>query len=334
MLERLMIENVALIEKLDLEPGPGFTVFTGETGAGKSIIIDGIDLALGGRGSRELISYGSNKCRVEAVFGIADKPEVRAKLCELGIENDGSELFVSRELSAAGKSLCRVNGVMLPLNVLKQMTDLLVDVHGQHEHQSLLDERNHLGVIDAYGEARIAPQKAAVAAVFGEYTRVSARLASGFLSEAERERRIDILNYQLNEIESARLSADEEQKIKEELDILTNAEKISDSLGSASHLLNGESGAVSLLKEAVDDLGAISGFSQRYAEVFSKLNDLYYELEDSAYSVRDMQLDADFDPRRIDVLETRLDAIENLKHKYGKTVAEVLEFAENARREL
>ncbi|MBR6110095.1 MAG: DNA repair protein RecN [Clostridia bacterium] len=334
MLERLMIENVALIEKLDLELGPGFTVLTGETGAGKSIIIDGIDLALGGRGSRELISYGSSKCRVEAVFGIADKPEIKAKLEELNIENDGNELFITRELNLNGKSLCRVNGVMLPLASLKQMTDLLVDVHGQHEHQSLLDDRNHLSVIDAYGAARITPKKANVSDIFQKYSRVQARLNSGFLSEAERERRIDILNYQINEIESAKLAPDEEQRIKEELDILTNAEKISGSLGSAADSLSGEAGAVSMLKAAADAFAGISGFSREYADIHSRLSDLYYELEDAAYSVRDMRLDADFDPNRIDALETRLDAIDSLKHKYGRTVSEVLEFAANAKREL
>lgn len=334
MLERLLIENVALIEKLDLEPGKGFTVFTGETGAGKSIIIDGINLALGGRGSRELISYGKQKCRVEAVFDIADQPEVRKLLEEKGLDSGDGTMTVMRELNLAGKSLCRVNGVMLPLNELKEMTDRLVDVHGQHEHQSLLDEKNHLGVIDAYSAETIAPLVSSADKIYSEYAEVKNKLNSGFLSAEERERRIDILNYQINEIEKAALSPDEEDAIKEELGILTNSERISESLNSASELLANESGAVPLLKGAVDSIGSISSISERYGELYSRLNDLYYELEDAAYSVRDMRLGADFDPRRIDELETRLDVIEGLKHKYGRTVKDVLDFLDGARNEL
>lgn len=334
MLERLLIENVALIEKLDLEPGKGFTVFTGETGAGKSIIIDGINLALGGRGSRELISYGKQKCRVEAVFDIADQPEVRKLLEEKGLDSGDGTMTVMRELNLAGKSLCRVNGVMLPLNELKEMTDRLVDVHGQHEHQSLLDEKNHLGVIDAYSAETIAPLVSSADKIYSEYAEVKNKLNSGFLSAEERERRIDILNYQINEIEKAALSPDEEDAIKEELGILTNSERISESLNSASELLANENGAVPLLKSAVDSIGSISSISERYGELYSRLNDLYYELEDAAYSVRDMRLGADFDPRRIDELETRLDVIEGLKHKYGRTVKDVLDFLDGARNEL
>ena len=334
MLERLIIENVALIERLELELGEGFTVLTGETGAGKSIIIDGINLVLGARGSRELISYGKQKCRVEAVFGIADKPELQKVLSELELGSEDGELIIMRELNIAGKSVCRVNGVILPLGSLKQITDLLVDVHGQHEHQSLLDEKNHLGVIDAYMSDSIIPLREAADAVFEQYSSVKSKLNSGFLSEAERERRIDILKYQIAEIENARLAPDEEKKIKEELGILTNAETIAKSLAAASEALNGESGAVSLLRTASDEIGGIASLSGTFAELGSRLSDLYYEIEDAAYSVRDLRLGSDFDPKRIDELESRLDVIDSLEHKYGKTVPEVLRFAEEARAEL
>ncbi|MBO4563522.1 MAG: DNA repair protein RecN [Clostridia bacterium] len=334
MLERLIIENVALIEKLDLELGGGFTVLTGETGAGKSIIIDGINLVLGSRGSRELISYGKQKCRVEAVFGIAKEPLVADKLREMELMSDDGDLTIMRELNVNGKSLCRVNGVVIPLASLKSITDLLVDVHGQHEHQSLLDERNHLGVIDAYGAESIAPLKEETDRLYKEYARVTNKLNAGFLSEAERERRIDILNYQINEIEGARLQKDEETSIKEELTLLTNAERISEAVNSSSELLSGDDGAVSKLRAAVDELNSIAGFSAQFGEISSRLGDLYYEVEDAAYSVRDMRLGAEYDPKRIDELETRLDVIDGLKHKYGRTVDDVLRFAENARREL
>ena len=334
MLERLMIENLALIEKLDLELSNGFNVLTGETGAGKSIIIDGINLVLGSRGSRELISYGKQKCRVEAVFNAADSPDVLKALEDLQLGSEDGELTIMRELSVNGKSLCRINGEVVPLSALKSVTDLLVDVHGQHEHQSLLDERNHLGVIDAYSYETIRPLIDRVNAVFGEYSTVISRLNSGFLSETDRERRIDILKYQINEIEKADLKPDEEKAIKEELNLLTNAERIVTRLNSASSELNSENGAVSLLKKAVDDLSDISELSSRYGDICTRLSDLYYEIEDAAYSIRDMTFDLDFDPKRIDALEMRLDEIDSLKHKYGRTVSEVLEFAEAAKREL
>ena len=333
MLERLLIENIALIERLDLELGGGFTVLTGETGAGKSIIIDGINLVLGARGSRELISYGKQKCRAEAVFDISDKPEVKELLKDFGLESEDGGLIIMRELNAAGKSLCRVNGVMIPLASLKQITDHLVDVHGQHEHQSLLDEKNHLGVIDAYMSDVIDPLRGAADALHAEYSAVKTKLNSGFLSEAERERRLDILRYQINEIEKAALVPDEDERIKEELRILNNSERISESLNTASDALSGESGAVGSLKKAVDELNGIASLSSAYEELAARLSDLYYEVEDASYSVRDLRLESDFDPRRIDELENRLDAIESLEHKYGRSIKEVLEFAESARSE-
>ena len=334
MLERLIIENIALIDKLDLDLDEGFTVLTGETGAGKSIIIDGLNLVLGGRGSRELITYGEQKCRVEAVFDVSDKPKVIKKLEELGIDSDEGCLTITRELNVSGKSIARVNGVLLPLAGLKPITDMLVDVHGQHEHQSLLDDSNHLKVIDAYMSCKILPILESVNAVYDEYSAVVAKLNAGFISEAERERRIDILKYQINEIESAGLSKNEEADIKEKLNILTNAERISRGLNTASAALSGDGGAVGLLKDAVDELSGIASFSTQYDELFSRLNDIYYEIEDAAYSLRDLKLDADYDPKSIDELETRLDVIDGLKHKYGNDAEEILAFAQKAKAEL
>ena len=334
MLERLIIENLALIERLDLDLSGGFTVLTGETGAGKSIIIDGLNFVLGGRGSRELISYDKQKCRVEAIFGIADMPEVIKLLDEMQLNSDDGDLTIMRELSVSGKGVCRVNGVIIPISSLKTITDLLVDIHGQHEHQSLLDDKNHLQVIDKYSEETILPLVDEVNGIYRDYSQVSSRLNAGFMSEAERERRIDVLKYQINEIEGAKLTPDDEDRIKEELNILTNAETIAKKLESASSCLNRDSGVVSLLRTASDELASIAEFSSAYGELSARLNNLYYELEDAAYSVRDLNYDFEYDPKRIDELETRLDVIDGLKHKYGRTVREVLDFAENARKEL
>lgn len=334
MLERLIIENLALIDRLEIDLGSGFTVLTGETGAGKSIIIDGINLVLGSRGSREMISYGKQKCRVEAFFDVSGQDGAADVLKEMGLYSAPGELVIMREISVNGKSVCRVNGEIIPLTSLKRISDLIVDVQGQHEHQSLLDEKNHLGVIDRFSEETILPLIERTNSIFKEYSETENKLNSGFLSEAERERRIDILKYQINEIVSANLKETEESEISEQLRLLSNSEKIVENMNSASSSLNSEKGAVSLLKNASDRLSAISGFSSKYDEIASRLSDLYYELEDAAYYLRDMTLDLDFDPRRIDELETRLDVIESLKHKYGKTTAEVIRFGEDAKAEL
>lgn len=334
MLERLIIENIALIEKLDLELSDGFTVLTGETGAGKSIIIDGLNLVLGSRGSRELISYGKQKCRAEAIFSIDGDREVEAVLKDMELDTGEDELSIMRELSVNGKSLCRVNGTVIPLASLKRITDLLVDIHGQHEHQSLLDEKNHLDVIDRYSEDTIAPLKEDVNSIYSDYSAVCSRLNAGFLSEAERERRIDILKYQINEISSAQLLSDEDKAIKDELILLTNAEKITENLNSASERLNGSKGILEELRNAVDELSKVSDFSDKYEAVFTRLNDLYYEIEDASYTVRDMTFELEYDPKRIDELEMRLDTIDALKHKYGNSIEEILGFLSSAEAEL
>ena len=325
MLERLIIENIALIERLELELGPGFTVLTGETGAGKSIVIDSVNLVLGGRANKELISYGKQRARVEAFFGVADMPEVLNKLAALSIEPDDGVIVISREINIQGKSVCRVCGEVVQLAVLKQITAMLVDVHGQHEHQSLLDEKTHLDVIDAYRDERISPLKAQTAAIYSDYADVVSKLNSGFMSEAERERRIDILKYQINEIEAAMLKPDEEKTINEELKLLTNAEKISKNINVCISVLSGEHGLESI-KSAADALNEVADYSSDYSEYAKRLNDLYYELEDIAYSVRGLRFNVEYDPKRIDALEQRLDTIDGLKHKYGKTIEEVLAF--------
>ena len=333
MLERLIIENIALIERLDLELSSGFTVLTGETGAGKSIIIDAVDLVLGGRASRELISYGRQKARVEAFFDIASLPAVRARLDEMQLTSDDGSLVITREITDQGKSTCRVNGEVVQLAALKRLTSLLVDVHGQHEHQSLLDEKNHIEVIDAYMNADITPLRQKVEELFGRYSEITAKLNAGFMSETERERRIDILKYQIDEIERAELSPDEEERISAELKMLTNAERITNNMNACISALNGD-GGLENVKRASDALNTVAEYAQSFEETAKRLNDLYFELEDVAYSVRDMRLDAEFDPRRIDKLELRLDVIDGLKHKYGRTITEVLDFLSQAQAEL
>ncbi|MBR0136211.1 MAG: DNA repair protein RecN [Clostridia bacterium] len=342
MLSRLIISNIALIDELDVELSPGFNVLTGETGAGKSIIIDSVGLILGERGSRELISTGKQKARVEAFFDLSglsanpsDENDLFSKLDELGIELMDGELIIVREITAAGKSLCRVNGEIVSLNILREITGRLVDVHGQHEHQSLLEPKRHIDILDAFAGSTAAVMLSEIKAVLEEYRAIENRLNAGFVSEAERERRLDILAYQLNEIDSASPITGEEETIEEELKLLSNSERINASLAKSSELLSGESGgALGILREALRAISSISDLSAQYGELSSRLESAFFELEDAAYQLRDMQLSYEYSPERLNELENRLDVLNSLKRKYGGTIEKVLEFRDNAQKEL
>lgn len=342
MLSRLIISNIALIDELDVELSPGFNVLTGETGAGKSIIIDSVGLILGERGSRELISTGKQKARVEAFFDLSglsanpsDENDLFSKLDELGIELMDGELIIVREITAAGKSLCRVNGEIVSLNILREITGRLVDVHGQHEHQSLLEPKRHIDILDAFAGSTAAVMLSEIKAVLEEYRAIENRLNAGFVSEAERERRLDILAYQLNEIDSASPITGEEETIEEELKLLSNSERINASLAKSSELLSGESGgALGILREALRAISSISDLSAQYGELSRRLESAFFELEDAAYQLRDMQLSYEYSPERLNELENRLDVLNSLKRKYGGTIEKVLEFRDNAQKEL
>lgn len=334
MLERLVINNVALISELDVELQSGLNILTGETGAGKSIIIDSVNLVLGERASRELIATGRQKARVEAVFSIEGKREIMDTLAKFGIDCYDDELFLMREITASGRSLCRINGEMVPLNVLHEVADSLVDIHGQHAHQSLLDTKNHMLMVDEFDFRNIAPLRDKVNGIAKEYHETEKRLNSGFVSASERERRIEILNFQIKEIEKANLSEDEERLITEEISLLSNAEKINDSLENAAELVGGERGSLNGLRLAADLMSKISGLSSDYEDVFSRLENLYYELEDCSYVLRDLRSGFEYSPERLNELETRLDYINSLKRKYGGSIKEILEFKEKAYKEL
>ncbi|MCH5279227.1 MAG: DNA repair protein RecN [Christensenellaceae bacterium] len=334
MLERLIIQNIALIEQLDIELSEGFNVLTGETGAGKSIIIDSVGLVLGERASKELISTGKQKARVEAFFGIEEDSQIHGFLNDLGIDCEDDTIIIVREITASGKSICRINGEIVPLATLKMITDQLVDIHGQHAHQSLLAPQKHIGMVDAYRSNEILPVRKRVGELYRQYNEVVKKLNSGFMSEAERERRLDILSYQINEIEKAKLSVGEESEIKGELTLLSNAEQISSALEQSGELVSGDSGALDKLRRAVNALSRISELSPQYGEIFSRLDSTYYEIEDAAYQLRDMRLGYEYSPERLNELENRLDYINSLKRKYGGSVEAVLDFMREAQAEL
>lgn len=332
MLQSLYLENIALIEKLGIELFPGFNVLTGETGAGKSIIIDAVNFVLGERTSRDLIRNGAARAKVEAVFSLNEGDAAFAALDALGIECDGNELILSRELSAAGRNACRVNGTLVPVASLKSVSDTLVDIHGQHEHQALLDAENHISYLDAYCHAESLPIIEKIDAIVSRRSELMLKRNSGFASEREREREMDMLRYQIEEIASANLEAGEEERLSAEKTVLLNAERIRTALETAHMALSGaeEGSALSAIDTARRSMRDIAALNKDYEALGDKIEELYYAAEDISFALRDTSENVESDMQRLEEIEQRLKLISDLKRKYGRTVEDVIDFGKDA----
>lgn len=332
MLQSLYLENIALIEKLGIELFPGFNVLTGETGAGKSIIIDAVNFVLGERTSRDLIRNGAARAKVEAVFNLNEGDAAFASLDALGIEYDGNELILSRELSAAGRNACRVNGTLVPVASLKSVSDTLVDIHGQHEHQALLDAENHISYLDAYCHAESLPIIEKIDAIVSRRNELMLKRNSGFSSEREREREMDMLRYQIEEIASANLEAGEEERLNAEKTVLLNAERIRTALETAHMALSGaeEGSALSAIDTARRSMRDIAALNKDYEALGDKIEELYYAAEDISFVLRDTSENVESDMQRLEEIEQRLKLISDLKRKYGRTVEDVIDFGKDA----
>lgn len=336
MLQSLYLENIALIEKLGIELFPGFNVLTGETGAGKSIIIDAVNFVLGERTSRDLIRNGAARAKVEAVFNLNEGDAAFAALDALGIEYDGNELILSRELSAAGRNACRVNGTLVPVASLKSVSDTLVDIHGQHEHQALLDAENHISYLDAYCHAESLPIIEKIDAIVSRRNELMLKRNSGFSSEREREREMDMLRYQIEEIASANLEAGEEERLNAEKTVLLNAERIRTALETAHMALSGaeEGSALSAIDTARRSMRDIAALNKDYEALGDKIEELYYAAEDISFVLRDTSENVESDMQRLEEIEQRLKLISDLKRKYGRTVEDVIDFGKDAETKL
>lgn len=336
MLQSLYLENIALIEKLGIELFPGFNVLTGETGAGKSIIIDAVNFMLGERTSRDLIRNGAARAKVEAVFNLNEGDAAFAALDALGIEYDGNELILSRELSAAGRNACRVNGTLVPVASLKSVSDTLVDIHGQHEHQALLDAENHISYLDAYCHAESLPIIEKIDAIVSRRNELMLKRNSGFSSEREREREMDMLRYQIEEIASANLEAGEEERLNAEKTVLLNAERIRTALETAHMALSGaeEGSALSAIDTARRSMRDIAALNKDYEALGDKIEELYYAAEDISFVLRDTSENVESDMQRLEEIEQRLKLISDLKRKYGRTVEDVIDFGKDAETKL
>ncbi len=338
MLVELSIGNVAIIESLRLEFAPGFNVLTGETGAGKSIIIDAVSLLLGGRASSELIRTGCEAAWVEGVFSL--RPETRAvlepTLQELGLLEDSEELILRREITRTGRNVARVNGRAVTLGVLQEVGRHLIDVHGQGEHLSLLQARHHVDFLDRYGN--LLEQRRAFGAVAQRLRQVRAELQALQRDARELARRVDLLNYQIQEIRAAKLKPGEEVELRRERLLLANAEKLTKLSGQAYELLaegeDGQRALLDLLGAVVGGLAELARLDDSLKEQVQVAEDALYQLEELARALRRYRDGVEYDPQRLEAVEERLDLIQNLKRKYGDSVEEILAFAERAQREL
>lgn len=338
MLLELTIKNIALIESLRLEFAQGFNVLTGETGAGKSIVVDSVNLALGGRADRDIIRTGAERGMVQALFDIAGNPRAIEFIRELGIEAEDGMIAVRRELSRAGRNTCRVSDVVVPLATLRQLTALLMDVHGQHEHQALLNPANHLSLLDAFGGEAHCGLKQRVAELHAARGRTGAQLKKLMSDASEKERLSDMLTYQAQEIGAARLKPGEEEKLEKKLALLENAEKIRAGVESAYTLVyqgDGRSAsAQESLTRAADAMDRIAGLNERYGQLAARLREIFYQTQDVGYELQALVDDLDFEPEQLEKLSNRLDLIHRLERKYGPTLEDVITFGAEAQRRL
>ncbi len=332
MLELLHIENIAIIEAADIEFAPGFNALTGETGAGKSIVIDSISAVLGQRTSRELIRTGADKAFVSAAFS-----SVAPGLSEeLGIqpEADGT-LLLQREIQTDGKNVCRVNGRPVTVSQLRALGARLLNIHGQHDGQQLLDEEQHIVYLDSFGKTE--KLKETYTVKYKRFTDIRRQIQSLQMDEAEKARRVDTLKYQIEELRRAKLKPGEEEELTTRRGMLRNAEKFLDAVAGADYALNGDDsggGALSALRQAQDALGAVRHLDDGFGQLYERLSEAYSEVYDIAATVEDKRGELDVSPGELDRVEGRMDQLYRLKKKYGATVEDMLDYLERCQTEL
>lgn len=331
MLSLLHIENIAVIESADISFDRGFNVLTGETGAGKSIVIDAISAVLGERAYRDMIRTGAAKASVRAVF--TDVPEY-PWFSENGVEYD-PETVIQREIYLDGKNICRVNGSLVSVSILRKLGIQLINIHGQHDSASLFDEENHLAFLDAFADNRSLRESYSQA--YQKVTELRREIDSLTMDESEKLRRMETLKYQIGEIEKAQLEPGEDEALEQRRKLLQNAEKLSSGLEEATQCLYGgedTDGAAGLLAQAEHALARLGRFSDSFQSIHDRVADLMYQVQDAAEEVRDTRDSLNYSADELEQIESRLDVIHKLRRKYGVTCEEILAYLEKAKREL
>lgn len=332
MLRELHIKNIAVIEDITISFGDGFHALTGETGAGKSILIDSINMALGGRTAKDLIRTGADSATVDVVFELSERLE--GVLADAGIESEDGLLYISRQITSDGKSKCRLNGRLVPLTVLKEAAEVLITIHGQHDNQTILSPKSHIHFVDDYGNYK--PLLEEYQVQYHKVQELKQRLDSLLTDENEKARRIELLGYQIKEIESAKIRLGEEAELEERRGYLANIEQIVEKSGMAYESLYGdeERSAYDAIASAVHALEGVHSYDQRLEEYYNTLSSVLADLEDVTHELKSYLDGVDYRQGELDLLEERLQTLFQLKRKYGGSEEEILTHLAEIKQEL
>ncbi|GGE10475.1 DNA repair protein RecN [Marinithermofilum abyssi] len=334
MLRELSIRDFAIIEQVHITFDEGFHVLTGETGAGKSILFDALSLVVGGRGSAEFVRHGAKKAEVEALFDLKQEHPARRHMSELGLDAMDGTVVVRREIHHSGKSTCRINGQIVTLGMLKQVGESLLDIHGQHEHQSLLQVEEHLEWLDHFGGGPLLQKRSEYHQIYRRFQDVDKELQRITRDEKEIAQRIDLLQFQRDEIAAARLTEGEDADLEQEHSRLAHAERLLQNAADAFQVLYGENQGAECINRAIRDLEEIVKYDDSLKPVLEMVQSAYYQVEEASRQLGRYQDDLEFDPGRLSQVEERIEVIDQLKRKYGETIPEILAHGQRVEQEL
>ncbi|WP_270622032.1 DNA repair protein RecN [Weissella viridescens] len=326
MLQELSIQNFAIIPKLNLSFEPGMTVLTGETGAGKSIIIDAVGLLTGGRGSQDYIREGADKAVLQGLIDVDNPEQLTPVLEKFGIEMDDQQLLIHRELHRNGRNVIRINGTLLNATALKEVGNHLVDIHGQNEHQALMQVDQHLKLLDEYASNALAEPKATYDKAYAEYRQLEKTLHERRENEQAWAQRMDMLTFQSEELKAADLQVGEEEKLEDEFQELSNYQDVLEALAKSHEVLDGEweGNGIESISTALGALENIEEFGSRYKKLAESMREIFYSLQDVSSEIESVHDGLEFDAERLKYVDERLNLIRTLEQKYGATIADVL----------
>ncbi len=321
MITTINIKNIGIIDSLSIDLNQGFNVLTGETGAGKTLIIDSLGIISGGRFSKEMIRKGENHSYIEACIYLPEN--------ELSIDGN---IIVSREIYANGRNMCKINGRLVTVNELKEFMKKVIDIHGQNDNQTLLDKNSHIAYLDSFIGEKVKKLKNNYRELFNRYQEIQNLLKLNYGDDKEKQRRLDLLRYQFNEIEIANLKVGEDEKLEEQRKFILNSEKIAENLDISDNALS--NGAIDGINEAIKALEKIETIDEKYSQKLSELKSSYYEIQEISRDINSMKEDVYFDEEERNEIETRLDLIFSLKRKYGNSVEEILAYKDELEKEI
>lgn len=335
MLESLKIKDFAIIEDLSLDFRKGMTVLTGETGAGKSIIIDAVGLLAGGRGSSEFVRHGSKKCILEGQFSYNPTKILSQLLKENEIEAEDQTLLIQREIFSTGRNVCRINGSIVTIAILKEIGSQLIDIHGQNEHQELMVPENHIYLLDYFGSKELASLKQDYTSLYKDLRKFERERRDWEFNEQELAQRIDVLKYQVDEIAAAKLQENEEEELKEEEQKLANHQSIVEALTVTYSLLQGEElSGLDLVGQAMEKMDGISAIDESFKQIADTLSSAFFQLQEVSSDVYNEMDQLEYDEERLNEIEERLNLIQQLKRKYGHSISDILAHYNQAESEL